>query len=255
MNDMKSSGRLRTITGDFQHLWNDLISFYRLPFGWKRTTWEYVAVGVIVFPGLFFLDPHIRMFFAEIHTPLLDEVFGFAHWYGKIHLTLDTFVILYVFGLVLQHEKLRIAGWKILQAFAISRIIVTVLKSIFGRWRPYTGHGSFAFVGFTFGPNAHLSLPSGDVGVAGDSPVARSGRWSERRGVADVGLFEEGQGTLPPQGGERALSLVPGAGPELQIAQVDLVDGEKLTWLHVGHTTESAWEGAPRTGGYARYRD
>lgn len=31
---------------------------------------------------------------------------------------------------------------------------------------PYTGHGSFAFVGTTFGPNGHLSLPSEDVGVA-----------------------------------------------------------------------------------------
>ena len=163
---MKSSGRLRTITGDFRHVWNDLISFYGLPFGWKRATWEYVAMGVIVFPGLFFLDPHIRIFLAEIHTPLLDEVFGFAHWYGKIHLTLDTFVILYLFGLVLRHEKLRIAGWKVFEAFAISGITVTILKSTFGRWRPYTGHGSFAFVGFTFGPNAHLSLPSGDVGVA-----------------------------------------------------------------------------------------
>ena len=166
MNDVKSSGRLRTITGDFQHFWNDLVSFYRLPFGWKRTTWEFVAAGIIVFPGLFLLDPHIRMFFAEIHTPLLDEVFGFAHWYGKIHLTLDTFVILYLFGLVLHYEELRIAGWKVFEAFAISGITVTILKSTFGRWRPYTGHGSFAFVGPTFGPNGHLSLPSGDVGVA-----------------------------------------------------------------------------------------
>ncbi len=165
-NDIKTSGRLRTITADFQHLWNDLISFYRIPFGWTKTTWEYVAVGVIVFPGFFFLDPHIRVFFAGIHTPFLDQFLGFAHWYGKIHLTLDSFVIIYMFGLILRHEQLRMAGWKIFEAFAISGIIVTVLKSIFGRWRPYTGHGSFAFVGFTFGPNAHLSLPSGDVGVA-----------------------------------------------------------------------------------------
>lgn len=165
-NDINKSGRLLTITADFQHFWNNLVSFYRIPFGWTKTTWEYVAVGIIVFPGLFFLDPHIRVFVAGIHTPILDQVFGFAHWYGKIHLTLDTFIILYLFGLVLQHEKLRIAGWKVFEAFAISGITVTVLKSIFGRWRPYTGHGSFAFVGFTFGPNAHLSLPSGDVGVA-----------------------------------------------------------------------------------------
>jgi membrane-associated phospholipid phosphatase len=166
MNDIRSSGRLGTIKGDFRHFWKDLVSFYRLPLRWKKATWGYAAAVIIVFPGLFFLDPHIRMFFAEIHTHFLSQVFGFAHWYGKIHPTLDTFVILYVFGLALRHEKLRIAGWKVFEAFAISGITVTILESTFGRWRPYTGHGSFAFVGFTFGPNAHLSLPSGDVGVA-----------------------------------------------------------------------------------------
>ncbi len=157
---------MRRIAGDIHHFWRNLVSFYKLPFAWEPRTWAYVAIGVVLFPGLFFVDPYIRVTFAQMHNQYLDSVFSFAHWYGKIHLTLDSFIIVYVLGLVLRHEELRRAGWKFFEAFAISGITVTILKSLFGRWRPYTGHGSFAFVGVTFGPNAHLSLPSGDVGVA-----------------------------------------------------------------------------------------
>ncbi|MCL4539787.1 MAG: phosphatase PAP2 family protein [Bacteroidetes bacterium] len=166
MNDKNNSGRIGNIKRDFRQFWTDLVAYYKLPFGWQAKTWRYVAAGIILFPGLFFVDPFVRVLFAGIHTPFLDGVFSFAHWYGKIHLTLDSFIILYLIGLVISHDALRRAGWKIFEGFAISGITVTIFKSIFGRWRPYTGHGSFAFVGPTFGPNGHLSLPSGDVGVA-----------------------------------------------------------------------------------------
>ncbi len=166
MNDKINSGRIGNIKRDFQQFWTDLVSYYKLPFSWQTRTWRYVAAGIVLFPGLFFVDPFVRVLFAEIHTPFLDGVFSFAHWYGKIHLTLDSFIILYLIGLAIRHDTLRTAGWKIFEGFAISGITVTIFKSLFGRWRPFTGHGSFAFVGPTFGPNVHLSFPSGDVGVA-----------------------------------------------------------------------------------------
>jgi membrane-associated phospholipid phosphatase len=37
---------------------------------------------------------------------------------------------------------------------------------LFGRWRPYTNNGSFAFTFFNLSSNDHLSLPSGDVAIA-----------------------------------------------------------------------------------------
>jgi membrane-associated phospholipid phosphatase len=166
MNDNNKHRRLDNIREDFQHLWKDSISYYKLPLNWDARTWRYIAIGIILFPGLFFVDPYVRTAFSEIHTHFFDEIFSFAHWYGKIHLTVDSFVFLYLIGLVINHEYLRSAGWKIFQAFAISGITITIVKSIFGRWRPYAGRGSMSFVPFTFGPNDHLSLPSGDVGVA-----------------------------------------------------------------------------------------
>ncbi|MGE5456781.1 MAG: phosphatase PAP2 family protein, partial [Methanococcaceae archaeon] len=52
------------------------------------------------------------------------------------------------------------------ESFIYSGLIVTIIKSVFGRWRPFAEHGNFSFVFFTPGPNDHLSLPSGDVAIA-----------------------------------------------------------------------------------------
>ena len=75
-------------------------------------------------------------------------------------------MLLYLAGILFSYNRIREAGWKIFEAFVLSGIIVTVIKSILGRWRPYTEHGNFAFFFLTFGPNDHLSLPSGDVAIA-----------------------------------------------------------------------------------------
>ncbi|MGA9119738.1 MAG: phosphatase PAP2 family protein [Bacteroidota bacterium] len=166
MNDSHRPGHPGRIRRDFQQLWNDFISYYTLPLKWNAGTWRYAALCIILFPGLFFVDPYVRAVFAQIHSQFLDSIFSFAHWYGKPQLTLITFGILYLAGLAMSRQNLRIAGWKVFEAFAVSGITVTILKSLFGRWRPYTGHGSLSFVFFTVGPNDHLSLPSGDAGVA-----------------------------------------------------------------------------------------
>ncbi len=115
---------------------------------------------------MFFIDPYIRFLFANVHNNVFDMIFYIGHWYGKLYLTIYTILILYLSGLFLKKDKIREIGWKILQSFLFSGIVVTILKSIFGRWRPYSGHDSVSFVFFTFGPNDHLSLPSGDVAVA-----------------------------------------------------------------------------------------
>ncbi|MFA3783261.1 phosphatase PAP2 family protein [Melioribacteraceae bacterium 4301-Me] len=114
----------------------------------------------------FFVDSTVRLWFSQIHSSVFDTIFSVGHFYGKLYLTIAAVVIFYGGGIVFNKEKIRLIGLKIFEAFFISGIIVTVLKSIFGRWRPYSGHGSFSFVPFTLGPNDHLSLPSGDVAVA-----------------------------------------------------------------------------------------
>jgi len=122
--------------------------------------------SIIVYFSFFLIDQPIRNLFLTLHNNTFYFIFGIARWYGKPYLTLISFLLLYLSGILFNKNKLKDSGWKIFEAFAISGIIVTVIKSIFGRWRPYTEHGHFSFVFFTLGPNDHLSLPSGDVAIA-----------------------------------------------------------------------------------------
>ena len=75
-----------------------------------------------------------------------------------------------------------------------------------------------------------LGVPAdlGHVGVAGDGAVARALRAGRVRARRDVGLLEEGQRAFPAQELEGALALVPRAGPELDVRQVDLVERQDL---------------------------
>ncbi len=114
----------------------------------------------------FCFDSEIRLLTSQIHMEFFDRLFSLFHWYGKAFLTIVTLCIFYFGGVVLAQPRLKETGLKIFESFAFSGIIVTILKSIFGRWRPYTEHGSFSFQFFTLGSNDHLSLPSGDVAIA-----------------------------------------------------------------------------------------
>lgn len=157
---------MKKIKDDFVELYKNAASYYSIPFKWSRKQWQQAIIIIFSFLILFLADEPIRIFFSGIHNKYFDSIFSFAHWYGKPALTITVFAVLYMFGLVVGDEKSRMAGWKIFQAFIISGILVTAIKSLFGRWRPYTEHGSFDFVFLTTGPNAHLSLPSGDAAVA-----------------------------------------------------------------------------------------
>ena len=131
----------------------------------KKNLFIFIII-LALYTLLFCVDPIVRKFSLSIHNDFLDFIFGIAHWYGKPYLTLISFLLLYLSGILFNKNKLKDSGWKIFESFAISGIIVTIIKSVFGRWRPYTEHGHLSFVFFTLGQNDHLSLPSGDVAIA-----------------------------------------------------------------------------------------
>jgi len=108
----------------------------------------------------------VRNEVALLHGQYQDQIFSFGHWYGQGTATLWLFVIFYISGLAASQDRLRFNGVLIGEAYLFSGIVTIGLKSLLGRWRPYTNQGSFSFLPFTAGPNDHLSFPSGHVTVA-----------------------------------------------------------------------------------------
>jgi membrane-associated phospholipid phosphatase len=161
-----TSIKLTKIRSDFVKLKNDSLSLIASPFDWNIDQINYFLIFLAVLAVCFFVDEYVREFIKTIHNNLLDQIFSFAHWYGKPPLTIYLFLIFYFGGLFSAKNNFRVIGLKIFEAFILSGIIVTAIKSFFGRWRPYTEHESSSFVFLTLGPNDHLSFPSGDVAVA-----------------------------------------------------------------------------------------
>jgi membrane-associated phospholipid phosphatase len=146
-------------------LW-DLRNVYIRSFRWLKSHSEFTSIILLFILTLFCFDEYTRELFLKLHCGLLDTLFSFGHWYGSGLPTLYLFVFFFFTGLLLTQKKLHYAGLLIAESFIFTGFITLLLKSTFGRWRPYTNHGFLAFYGFTFGPNEHLSLSSGHVGVA-----------------------------------------------------------------------------------------
>ena len=158
--------RSKKVKSDLIELKNDFVSIITSPFKWDIYRINYFLVLLAVLTIAFFEDDFVRDYIISIHNRFYDVIFAYAHWYGKPMLTICTFFLFYICGLLISKDNLRVIGLKIFESFIFSGIIVTITKSVVGRWRPYTDHGTWSFVPLTTGPNGHLSFPSGDVAVA-----------------------------------------------------------------------------------------
>lgn len=151
---------------DLQHLINTIKTLPPFLLLLVKKNFLFTIFGIIVYSFLFLIDPLVRNLFTKLHNSTNDIIISIGHFYGKPYLIVFSIVLFYLVGIINKKEKIRKIGLKFFESFLISGIIVTVIKSLLGRWRPYTGNGNFAFIPFTLGPNDHLSLPSGDVATA-----------------------------------------------------------------------------------------
>lgn len=158
--------KLKKVKTDLIKLKNDFISLITSPFDWDIDLINYFLCFLALLTVCLFIDEYFRDYVKTIHNNFYDTVFSVARWYGKPPLTIFTFVIFYLGGLFKTKNEIRTIGIKIFESFLFSGILITIIKSIIGRYRPYTENGSWSFVPFTLGPNEHLSFPSGDVAVA-----------------------------------------------------------------------------------------
>ena len=163
---MTEETKSANVKKDLIKIKNDFISLIISPLKWDSKQINYFLYFLALLTLCFYVDVFFRDYVKTIHNNFYDAVFSYADKYGKPPLTIYVFILFYFGGLFIVKNKIRIIGVKIFESFIFSGIIITIIKSIIGRWRPYTGHGNWSFVPFTFGPNDHLSFPSGDVAVA-----------------------------------------------------------------------------------------
>ena len=166
-NSNKALNCVSILKKDSVSIYKEAIVLFKTPLSWSLKEWTIISTFLLVFfVSMFFIDNNLRVWVQSTQNPFFDSVFSIFHTYGKVQPVLILFLVFYFGGLLLKKEKVRSIGYKIFQLFIYSGLIVTILKSLIGRWRPFNGVGQLYFTPFVLGPNARLSLPSGDVAIA-----------------------------------------------------------------------------------------
>ncbi len=151
-----------------------------LPKYWKTRQWLIFGEFILlVFIAAYFDEP-IRYFSLTIHGPIEDKIAAFVHPFGTGKPSLYIFLGIYIVGIIMSSERVRLGGFMILQSYLYSGAITIALKSLVGRWRPNQWHGHLTFNPLVAGPNAYLSFPSGDVAVVFALSVVMTGLWKNK---------------------------------------------------------------------------
>jgi len=128
--------------------------------------WQLLLAAIFAIVSAFYLDPAIRDLVTSISGDAAGSLMEFGRWYGNGMPTLYLFLGLYIAGLIFKKYRLRETGLLIFESYIFSGLITLIFKSAFGRFRPYTNKGDFAFYGWNWTNNDMFSYISGHAAVS-----------------------------------------------------------------------------------------
>ena len=123
-----------------------------------------LAASIVAIAGAYSLDYNLKDFAGHARSGFTDKLFSLDKVYGSGY-TLIGIAGLYGYGVIFQNGEVRKIGLQTIEAVGYAGLITTVLKSVVGRSRPYTGEAHSMLRPF----NVHAattSFPSGHSTVA-----------------------------------------------------------------------------------------
>ncbi len=154
------------LKGDLKHLGTAFVKVYPITFRRIFMHWQLTLAAIFAIISAFYLDNSIHSLVTGISSNITDVVFEFGRWYGNGMPTLYMFLGLYLIGLIFKKYTLRETGILIFESYIFSGLITLIFKSAFGRFRPYTNMGDFAFYGWNWSNNDMFSYISGHAAVS-----------------------------------------------------------------------------------------
>jgi membrane-associated phospholipid phosphatase len=185
------------IVGDLNAAWSDGLRYFSAPARFTGRDWAITAATLGASAALLPADEPLNAMMLRNRSAAADALAAVGREYGGVY-GMALGGVVYGAGFVAGSGDVRVTGRLMLQALLYAGLTTTVLKSAFGRSRPYREEGAFQFHPPQF-DDSRLSLPSGHATVAFalSSVLARAHwqhvgkRWTLRFGhaysaVADV---------------------------------------------------------------------
>jgi membrane-associated phospholipid phosphatase len=154
------------LKGDLRHFGSAFVKVYPMAYRRIFMHWQLTLLSIFAIVSAFFLDSAVYDLIHGINNSLVDSMFSFGRWYGNGLPTLYLFLGLFITGLIFKKYKLRETGLLILESYVFSGLVTLIVKSSFGRFRPYTNKGDFTFYGWNLTNNDMFSYISGHAAVS-----------------------------------------------------------------------------------------
>lgn len=154
------------LKNDGKHLGRAFTRVYPMALRRISTHWLIAIISAIAIILSFMLDDSVRPVVRGWTYGFVDVAFSFGRWYGNGLPTLYVFLGLYAAGLIFKRDKLRETGLLVAEAYLFSGLLTLLVKSTFGRLRPYMEMGAYNFHGWSLANNDQFSFFSGHAAVS-----------------------------------------------------------------------------------------
>jgi membrane-associated phospholipid phosphatase len=144
---------------------NDFVGVMASPAGWKKK--DFINLSAILGAGLilYAFDQDIQEWVQNNRTSTSDDIFGFITHAGDGGVIAGMIALLYTSGEVTKNDSLRKTALLSLESWLTTGVVVSSMKFVFGRARPYTGESSHSFQPFSTS-SSFFSFPSGHSSAA-----------------------------------------------------------------------------------------
>jgi membrane-associated phospholipid phosphatase len=150
----------------------DVASFYRTginvftsPLSFSKKEWIVSGCVISATAVTFLVDDKCRSFWGRNQSKSLSKISDVGYFYGNIENVVLIAASIYFGGLLFDESDIRETGRSLLEALFCAGLTTTIVKTVFGRSRPYANDGPYQFKAFQF-DSPHTSFPSGHITVA-----------------------------------------------------------------------------------------
>lgn len=151
------------ITGDVKVFVNDAVSYYSFPFRMSSTSWLYTGAGALSIAGLMTQDKYFKEKLSVGEKG--KDVWYYSKQFGEVKYAGIGSAIIYFTGLFAREKSIRVTGRMLLESLFLSGSVTILLKTVFGRTRPYATESQYQFNWFET-KDEKLGLPSGHSTIA-----------------------------------------------------------------------------------------
>jgi len=157
------------------------------PLRFSSTDWLATASVLGGTATLMPADEPLNQTMLRNQTSVANSLAEGGRVYGELWTAVGLSVGAYALGMAVHNDDVRVTGRLLAEALVCAGLTTTLLKSAFGRARPYNEVGAFVFQPPQLTNDAFLSLPSGHTTVA----FALSSVLAERIGnpLVSIGLY------------------------------------------------------------------